>query len=248
MPSGPRVAVVSDIHGNLAALEAVVADLRRRAPDVVVHGGDLALMGPRPAEVVDRIRELGWPGVVGNTDELLWRPGEHQRQLERAPALAALLALLFHAYAPDTRERLGDARLAWLATLPAEHQTDQLTVIHAQPGDLWRAPRPDASDTELCSTYEPLEADQVAYGHIHRPFVRLIDGMTIANAGSVGMPWDGDPRASYLLIDGGVAEVVRVAYDIETEARVLHTASHPDADRLAEMRRHGRFIKPTPPH
>jgi putative phosphoesterase len=247
MPGGMRLAVVSDIHGNLTALEAVVADLRRRAPDLVVHGGDLALMGPRPAEVVDRVRELGWRGVVGNTDELLWRPGEHQRQLERAPVLAALLALLFDAYAPDTRERLGDARLAWLAALPAEYGTDQLTVVHAQPGDLWRAPKPDASDTELSSTYASLEADQVAYGHIHRPFVRVIDGMTIANAGSVGMPWDGDPRASYLLIDGGVAEVVRVTYDIETEARVLHTAGHPDADRLAEMRRHGRFIKPEPP-
>ena len=85
-----RVALVSDVHGNLTALEAVVADLRRRAPDLVVHGGDLALMGPRPAEVIDRIRELGWPGVVGNTDELLWRPHEYERQLARAPRLARL--------------------------------------------------------------------------------------------------------------------------------------------------------------
>lgn len=104
-----RVAILADIHGNLTALEAVISDLRDRAPDLVVHGGDLALMGPRPAEVVDRVRELGWPGVLGNTDELLWQPDEHERQLSRAPALAALLALLFDVYAPDTRERLGDA-------------------------------------------------------------------------------------------------------------------------------------------
>ena len=63
-----RVALVSDVHGNLTALEAVVADIGRRGVDMTVHGGDLALMGPRPAEVVDRVRELGWPGVVGNTD------------------------------------------------------------------------------------------------------------------------------------------------------------------------------------
>jgi hypothetical protein len=100
----------------------VVADIARRGADLVVHGGDLALMGPRPAEGVDRIRELGWPGVVGNTDELLWRPGEHARQLERAPALSALLSLLFEAYAPDTRERLGEERIAWLRTLPAFSQ------------------------------------------------------------------------------------------------------------------------------
>jgi 3',5'-cyclic AMP phosphodiesterase CpdA len=75
-----RIAIVSDVHGNLTALDAVVADVRRRAPDVVLHGGDLALMGAQPAEVVDRVRELGWPGVVGNADEALWSPGEHARQ------------------------------------------------------------------------------------------------------------------------------------------------------------------------
>ena len=248
MAGGTRVAVVSDIHGNLAALEAVVANLRRRGADVVVHGGDLALMGPRPAEVVDRIRELGWPGVVGNTDELLWRPGEHARQLARAPALEALLALLFDAYAPDTRERLGDARLAWLRALPAEHRTDQLKIVHARPGDLWRAPMPDASDGELLSAYAPLGDGQIVYGHIHRPFVRVLDATTIVNAGSVGLPWDGDPRAAYVLIDDDAVDVVRVEYDIESEARALRSVGHPDADRLAEMRRRGRFIKPrTPP-
>ncbi|MGI8564344.1 MAG: metallophosphoesterase family protein [Candidatus Dormibacter sp.] len=66
-----RLAIVSDIHGNLAALEAVIADLERQGPDLVVHGGDLALNGPRPVEVLDRVRALGWPGVVGNTDQAL---------------------------------------------------------------------------------------------------------------------------------------------------------------------------------
>jgi hypothetical protein len=68
-----RVALVADVHGNLTALEAVAADLDRQNPDLVVHGGDLALMGARPAEVIDRTGELGWRGVVGNTYELLWR-------------------------------------------------------------------------------------------------------------------------------------------------------------------------------
>lgn len=94
-----RFAVISDIHGNLTALEAVISDLSQRGVDRVLHGGDLALMGPRPAQVVDRIAELGWAGVVGNTDELLWRPDEHDRQLARAPKLATLLGLLFNAYA-----------------------------------------------------------------------------------------------------------------------------------------------------
>jgi diadenosine tetraphosphatase ApaH/serine/threonine PP2A family protein phosphatase len=204
-------------------------------------------MGPRPADVVDRIRELGWPGVVGNTDELLWRVDEHARQLERAPALAALLALLFDAYAPDTRERLGEERLTWLRSLPAEYRVAGLSVVHAQPGDLWRAPMPNATDGELWATYGSLGADRVAYGHIHRPFVRALEGITIANAGSVGMPWDDDPRAAYLLIDDGVAELIRVEYDVEAETRAMLAAGHPDAERLVEMLRRGRFIKPRPP-
>ena len=234
-----RVALVSDVHGNLTALEAVVADLRRRAPDLVVHGGDLALMGPRPAEVIDRIRELGWPGVVGNTDELLWRPHEYERQLARAPRLARLLDLIFDAYAPDTRERLGEARVSWLRSLPAEHRSE-LTVVHAQPGDLWRAPMPDADDDELSRIYRPLGSAHVGYGHIHRPFARTLDGLTVANAGSVGLPFDGDPRAAYLLLDDGVPKTIRVEYDIEQEVRAVHALGHPDAERLAEEREERR--------
>jgi predicted phosphodiesterase len=71
-----RLAIVSDIHGNLTALEAVVADIARHGVDRVVHGGDLVLAGGLPAEVVDTVRELEWPGIVGNTDQLLWRPEE----------------------------------------------------------------------------------------------------------------------------------------------------------------------------
>jgi predicted phosphodiesterase len=242
-----RVALVCDIHGNLTALEAVVADLRRRSVDLVVQGGDLVLMGPRPAEVVDRIRALGWPGVVGNTDEVLWSPDEHEHQLQRAPRLARLLELIFASYAPDTRERLGEARISWLRGLPTERRSEQLTVVHAQPDDLWRAPMPDASDQELFATYAGLGCARVGYGHIHRPFVRALDGLTVANAGSVGLPWDGDPRAAYLLLDNGVPTIVRIEYDVEQEVRALRECRHPDAERLAQMRRTGRFIAPAAP-
>src|SRR3954454_11820389 len=117
-----RAAVVSDVHGNLTALDAVVDDLARREVDTVVHGGDLALVGAQGAEVVDRIRELGWPGIVGNVDELLWRPERHDEQLAKAPRLADLLALLFEVHAPASRAALGKERLAWLRGLPAEHR------------------------------------------------------------------------------------------------------------------------------
>jgi putative phosphoesterase len=239
-----RVAIVSDVHGNLTAFDAVLADIQRRTPDVVLHGGDLALMGAQPAEVIDRVRELGWPGVVGNTDEVLWRPDEQARQERLAPKLGTLLRLIFKEYAAATLQLLGEERVTWLRELPAQQHLEDLVLVHAAPDDLWRAPMPDAEDDELSAVYEPLDAATVVYGHIHRPYTRTLTRMTVANSGSVGMPWDGDPRASYLLIEDGRPSLVRVEYDVEREATLLLDSDYPDAPRLVEMRRRGVFIRP----
>ncbi|MGA2321207.1 MAG: metallophosphoesterase family protein [Solirubrobacteraceae bacterium] len=239
-----RVAIASDVHGNLTAFDAVLADIQRRAPDLVLHGGDLALMGAQPAEVIDRVRELGWPGVVGNTDEALWRPQEQIRQEELAPKLGPLLRLLFQEYAPATLELLGEERVTWLRELPAQQRLEDLVLVHAAPGDLWRAPMPDAEDDELAAIYEPLDAATAVYGHIHRPYTRTLTRLTVANSGSVGMPWDGNPRACYLLIEDGRLDLIRVEYDVEREAALLLDSGYPDAPRLVEMRRRGVFLRP----
>lgn len=240
-----RVAIVSDIHGNLTAFEAVLADIESKAPDLVLQGGDLALMGSQPAQVIDRIRELGWPGVVGNTDAALWCPQEQQRQADLAPKLEPLLSLIFQRYVPATLAMLGDERLAWLRGLPSEYRLEHLALVHASPGDLWRAPAPEADDDELFAAYGSLGAATTVYGHIHRPYTRIVSQLAVANSGSVGMPWDGDPRASYLLLENGNAHVVRLEYDVEQEASLLLSSGYPDAPRLAEMRRRGVFLKPS---
>ncbi len=240
-----RVAIVSDVHGNLTAFDAVVADIERQAPDVVLHGGDLALMGAQPAEVIDRVRELGWQGVVGNTDEVLWRPQEQARQEALAPKLGALLSLIFESYAPATRELLGEDRVAWLRTLPAQRRLEDLVLVHAAPGDLWRAPSPDAADEDLSGVYGSLDAATAVYGHIHLPHTRALSRLTVANSGSVGMPFDEDPRACYLLVEDGHCRLQHVEYDIEREAGILLASGYPDAERLVAMRRRGVFIKPT---
>jgi predicted phosphodiesterase len=232
--------VVSDVHGNLTALEAVADELERRGIGDVVHGGDLALIGARPAAVVDRIRELGWPGMLGNTDELLFDP-DHDEQVAEMPALAPLLHLLFTVYAPTTRERLGPERVQWLSTLPRESRRGHAAIIHASPTSLWRAPLPDSDDRSLAAAYASLGSTLVVYGHIHRPFVRHVGPMTIANAGSVGLPWDGDTRASFLLIEDETVSVVRVAYDVERETAALRRERYPDAERIADMLRTGTF-------
>lgn len=241
-----RIAVVSDIHGSLVALEAVISDLRGHRPDLVLHGGDLVLSGPRPAEVVDRIREEGWPGVMGNTDELLWRSEELETQLQRAPRLEWLLRVLFEDLAPATCALLGEERLAWVEALPPDWRGEEICLLHASPGDLWRAPMPDADPDDFREAFGPCNAQVVVYGHIHRPFVRRVGAIAVANSGSVGMPYDGNPAASYLLVTDGVPEVHRVAYDVEREARDLHAIGYPHADWLAEVRRRAAYFAPPP--
>lgn len=101
------VAVVTDIHGNLTAFEAVLADIRRVAPDLVLHGGDLADPGSSPIDVVDHIRDLGWRGVMGNTDEMLVRPSsleDFASQSTAPPTLWSAIRLI----ASSTRSKLGD--------------------------------------------------------------------------------------------------------------------------------------------
>jgi 3',5'-cyclic AMP phosphodiesterase CpdA len=108
-----RLAIISDVHGNLTALEGVIADIQNTSPDLVLQGGDLVVGGPRPGEVVDRSRQRGWAGAVGNTDEVLWTPEKFEERVQRAPKLRALLDILFHDFSA-TCDLLGDERIHWL--------------------------------------------------------------------------------------------------------------------------------------
>jgi predicted phosphodiesterase len=238
-----RIAIVSDIHGNLTAFEAVLADLRQTSPDVILHGGDLVAEGARPAEIVDRIRELGWQGVAGNTDEMLWRPESLTEFAARAPSLQPLLAAI-QDMATATREALGDERLAWLRGLPRIQRPGPMALVHASPDDLWRAPMPTATDAELESVYGPLGQPIVVYAHIHRSYVRSVPRMVVANTGSVSLSHDGDRRAAYLLLDESNPAIRRVEYDVDREVEALSGCGLPHADWVAKMLESGSYQKP----
>jgi predicted phosphodiesterase len=238
-----RIAIVSDIHGNLTALEAVLADLKVTSPDQILHGGDLAHGGSRPAETVDRIRELGWPGVCGNTDQMLWAPEELRKFAAKAPKLHALFAMI-EEMIPATRALLGEDRMTWLETQPLVQRRGPIALVHASPGDLWRAPLADASDEELGGVFAPLTSTVAVYGHIHRPFVRQLSAVTVANTGSVSLSYDGDVRASYLILDDTKASIRRVEYDVEREAQALMRSGLPHADWLCQSLRAGRYVPP----
>src|ERR1017187_10873647 len=115
-----RIAIVSDIHGNRTAFEAVLSDLRQTSPDLILHGGDLADGGSSPVEIVDRIRDLGWLGVVGNTDEMLSMPETFEEFASQSPKLQLLWAAI-RDMAAETREEPGEERLGWVGRLSGTH-------------------------------------------------------------------------------------------------------------------------------
>lgn len=212
-----RIAIVSDIHGNLPALDAVIADVEDQGVDEIWCGGDLAWGGPWGAECVARVRAAGWPTVRGNTD--IWVTGDPQT-VEDPDDRATLEAMAeAHSLSAD------DAR--WLLGLPLGHTgPGSLLLVHATPQSPFVGPMPDAPSAE----FAPFEgrATIVVYGHVHRAFVRrLSDGTIVCNSGAVGFPMDGDD-ACYLVVEQKGAEWTllhrRVAFDrdaVIAEARRL---------------------------
>jgi predicted phosphodiesterase len=238
-----RIAIVSDTHGNRTAFEAVLADLRHTSPDLILHGGDLAASGANPAEIVDRIRDLGWQGVVGNTDEMLFMPEVLKENGNPSPELQPLFAAI-QVMATATCEALGEERLAWLRGLPRIQIHGPMALVHASPESRWKAPMPTASDAELESVYRPLGQPIAVYAHIHRSYIRSVSGMIVANTGSVSLSHDGDRRAAYLLLDDSQPAIRRVEYDIDSELEALSGCCLPHADWVAKILESGCFQMP----
>jgi predicted phosphodiesterase len=234
-----RIAIVSDMHGNRTAFEAILADLRQTSPDLILHGGDLADSGSSPVEIVDRVRGLGWPGVIGNTDEMLATPETLEKFVSQSKAPPALWSAI-REMAAATRAELGEERLAWLRDLPRIQVNGCMALVHASPASPWKAPGPEAGDAELESVYSPLGQPVAVYAHIHRSFVRSVFGMTVVNTGSVSLSYDGDRRAAYVLLDEAEPTIRRVEYDVEREVQALAECGFPHSGWIAKTLLAGR--------
>lgn len=230
-----RIAILSDVHGNAAALEAVLADIRARGPfDRILNGGDSAFGGPRPREAVERLIEAGHPAVIGNTDEMVAASPEG--------AIGAVAAW--------ARTRLTPEHVEWLRALPRAHRVEPaggppLVLVHATPWSTGDMIDPASPAETVRRAFEQAGTLALVYGHIHRAYVREVAGGLIVNTGSVGFPFDGDPRPAWaiLTLSGGAwrAESVRTEYDRETAARDLLASDHPDAGTFARRIRTGRM-------
>jgi predicted phosphodiesterase len=239
-----RIAVIADIHGNSRRWMPYWPIFGSRSRTWSIMAATSFFGGCNPSEVVDCIVQEGWKGVLGNTDEMLWDTSARPGLEASAPQLKPLFKVLFDSSGPATKKMIGLSRLAWLRTLPTELRHENAVLMHASPGNLWRAPMETADDAELEKTYKQLNAAIVVYCHIHKPFIRKIGNMTVCNTGSVGSPYDNDPRASYLMIDNGQPATHRVAYDMEKETGRLLASDYPYKEWIAKIRRKGIYVPP----
>lgn len=223
-----RIAILSDIHGNLTALEAVVKDAAEQSPDQIWCGGDLGWLGPRAPECIAYVREAGWPTVKGNTD--VWIAGDPQTvESEEDRAKHKELA---------AQHNISDDDARWLVSLPVGHAgAGSLLMVHGTPDSPFTAPFPE----EPPAAFIPYEgkAALVVFGHVHVPFVRqLSDGTVVANPGSVGLPADGT-TASYMLVDqqgpGWTIRHRRVEFDVEAVREQARAFGGPAGERFIDL-------------
>jgi predicted phosphodiesterase len=224
-----RLAILSDIHGNLAALEAVLADLEACGSfDALGVAGDLCEWGPQPREVLRRVQALGCPVVQGNTDRnVTIADAAELRAMGKTEKAIAALAW--------TRGQIGDEGVAYLAALPFAHtyagpDGRDVLMVHANPTDLETPLAPDTPDEEVTHLLGATPAVVVAFGHVHVPFVRVVGGHLLVDVASVGYPCDGDQRAAYATLewDGAWrATIHRVPYDLEATAAVFMASGIP---------------------
>ncbi len=246
-----RIAVFSDVHGNLTALEAVLEDIALRDIDQVVFAGDLCLVGPRPAECLRRIQSANITSIYGNTDD--WILG---RQIPPQP-LAEL--------AQWTLEQLRPAEQSWLNGLPFSHSIsptnqaqDDFLVVHANPLDvnqlvfppeeeqMGRYGRIRQSDEELDTLMAAVKAAVLVFGHLHIPNERNWHQLRLINISSVSMPGDGDPRAKYGIFSWQEKEWgferQFVTYEIEKEVDAYRQSQPPGWGKMVEtMQSEGSF-------
>jgi predicted phosphodiesterase len=244
-----RCALVADVHGNLPALEAVLEDVERRGADATYHLGDLVGYGPWPDEVVERLARAGIPGVAGNYDSTVATDAEHCGCRAENPEQEALshesYAWTLARVTPGTKARLRALPFRIDVRLGGGHRSGPtLRLFHGAPTLntlYWDEDRPDDFARKMAGKLGAIEGDAVAFGHTHVPWQREVDGILFANAGSVGRPKDGDPRASWAIAswDGAAIRIehVRTEYDVERAARAILDSELPDA--FAEDLRHG---------
>lgn len=256
-----RYALISDIHANLPALEAVLADIARRDVDTTCHLGDLVGYSSEPSAVVERIHADAIAGVAGNYDSTVATGYKHcgcRSENPRQEELAHVsFAWTLANTSPRARHLLGALPFRLdLKPLGGHVPGPTVTLVHATPTNnlvYVTEDRPDGFLAKMADSASLRAGDVLCFGHTHKPWHREVGGIHFVNTGSVGRPKDGDWQAGYVLLDAGEGtprvEFVRVAYDIERAVAGVRAAGLPE--EFAEFLRTGGKPgagRPTPKH
>jgi predicted phosphodiesterase len=228
-----RYALLSDVHANLPALEAVLRDIAGRDVGATYHLGDLVGYAPWPNETVALIQARGIPGVAGNYDSTVGTGYKNCGCKYEDPRQEALS---HESYAWTLAHTSDDAK-AYLAGLPfridlrplgAHVSGPTVTLVHGTPVNnlvYWTEDRPDGFCMKMAQLAGARAGDVIAFGHTHLPWHREVEGVHFVNTGSVGRPKDGDWKAGYVVLEVGQgaprAEFVRVEYDMEQAAQAI---------------------------
>ena len=236
-----RYALISDIHANLPALEAVLDHIGSQ-PDIqaTYHLGDLVGYAPWPDETVALLRDRGIEGIAGNYDSTVAADYKHCGCRYEDPRQEELSHVSF----AWTKEHTSRETKQILAALPfrldikpngGHAAGPTLILVHGTPTlntVYWTEVRPDSFCSQMASLAGARAGDVIAFGHTHLPWHREVEGIHFVNTGTVGRPKDGDWRAGYVIVDFGkdavCVEFLRLEYDVDTAARGIESSDLPN--------------------
>jgi putative phosphoesterase len=237
-----KLAFISDIHGNANALDAVLADIKDRQVDKVYVLGDISYRGPEPQRSLDLVRSLNTEVIKGNADEWVVRGVKKGEVPDQA-------------YDMMNKERewicsrMNEESIEYLRNLPTElnleHEGTNIHAFHATPNSLFEVVLPSEKEEVLETKMMAAGANVSVYAHIHKPYIRYINGKCIMNIGSVGLPFDGLAKASYGLIEiteGNVqTSIIRVGYDLNQTIDQFEKSDYPNKRTMIDILKNGRI-------
>ena len=238
-----KVALLSDVHGNLPALHAVLEHARTHDVDQIWNLGDLVGYAPFPNEVIETLHQTVDHGLVGNYDLKALRFEKKRKKWKRSKSAEKYSALNWN------HDHLSQSSREILGNLPEEERLSingqSVLLVHASPVSNKEALSPETGEGRLTQLAHAAGADVVVCGHSHRAFSRRIAGTRFVNPGSVGRPEQGDWRASYAQVTFGTDTVdvafFRVAYDIDRVTEAIVRAGLPE--RFCHVLRLGRRLE-----
>ncbi len=234
LPGARRFAFLSDVHANLPALHAALADAARRGARVAGIAGDLIGDGPHPAQVIGVVRERRLAAITGNVERKVIALAKERRQV-----LVELQERKRRGNLAWTALQLDRTEIAWLASLPATLELDlggaRTLVVHGSPLGDTDYVFASITSQALASKLSDPSVQVLVCGHSHVPFARRVGGVLVINCGSVGRPADGDPRGSYALVErrqgrAPTARIVRFAYPVAEVVRDIAGRGVPGVD------------------